>query len=281
MIEPDLFGGLAASLKPAPDLDEKIAESREIIEAMLAKHNPVAVFGAFSGGHDSACATHLISQHPRFVGAVAVNTTMGIPETAEYRRKVAGLYQWTYTELFPPTSYREIVLEHGFPGPASHPHMYRRLKERALRPFVQAQKTSWFSRVAFISGARLGESERRFGTVTPMSRAGALVWCSPILNWTDADKNAYMARFDIPRNPVVDQLCMSGECLCGAFAAPGEIAIIEHAFPKTGAEIRALEVEAKAKGVHCHWGTRPPGRQPKPDPRQLAMCLSCVDRRPA
>lgn len=41
---------------------------------------------------------------------------------------------------------------------------------------------------------------------------------------------------------------MSGECLCGAFAKPGELDEIGYWFPETKAEIEALEIEVRAAG---------------------------------
>jgi hypothetical protein len=62
---------------------------------------------------------------------------------------------------------------------------------------------------------------------------------------------------DVPRNPASDLIHMSGECLCGAFAHPGELDEIGEWYPDVVAEIRALEAEARAAGIpepFCRWG---------------------------
>lgn len=56
-------------------------------------------------------------------------------------------------------------------------------------------------------------------------------------------------------NEVTDFLHMSGECLCGAYAHPGELQEIEMWYPAVAAEIRALEKEAAERGIpQCTWG---------------------------
>ena len=66
---------------------------------------------------------------------------------------------------------------------------------------------------------------------------------------------------------------MSGECLCGAFAKPGEIKQIETVSPPAAEQIHALEAKAKRAGVHCVWGTRPPREL-----RSVATLLTLTDR---
>ncbi len=80
------------------------------------------------------------------------------------------------------------------------------------------------------------------------------MWVAPLLNWSHEDKHAYLDAHLLPRNPVVEKLCMSGECLCGAFARKGELDEIAFWYPETAARIRALEVRAAEAGVPCRWG---------------------------
>lgn len=258
-------------------LASKIAQSIEIIDAALAIHKPSHVFGMFSGGHDSLCATHLISQHPSFTRAVHINTTIGIEQTRQFVRDTARDRQWKLLEYSPPVSYRDIVLQHGFPGPGGHRFMYIRLKEKCVDRLVREHKTHWKDRIGLVTGVRLSESVRRMGHVEPVKRDGAQLWLAPILHWDDDDKLEYMEMHSLTRNAVVDTICMSGECLCGAFAKKEELLEIEYAFPETAAVIHALQKEAEAAGVHCKWGTRPPGTKGKATAGGM-MCSSCNQR---
>lgn len=259
-------------------LDRKVAQSMQIIDDAIAASGRVPhLFGMYSGGNDSACSTHLASQHPAFTRAVRVDTTIGIRESREHALQVAQDFQWRLLEYTAPKSYREIILKHGFPGPAGHLFMYTQLKQRCVERLVREHKVGWFDRIGLITGVRLSESTRRMGHVTPVQRNGAQLWISPILHWDDDDKIEYMARYGIPRNPVTDKLCMSGECLCGAFAKKEELVDIEEHYPEAAAVIHGLQREAEAAGVHCKWGTRPPSSKAKATAGGM-MCSSCNQR---
>lgn len=259
-------------------LSEKIEQSFAIIDRALKENGNVThLFGLYSSGNDSACSTHLASRHPAFTRAVMIDTTIGIRESQEHARNVAQRFQWRLKEYRAPVSYREIVLQHGFPGPGGHLFMYTRLKERCIQFLVRDHKAKWKDRIGLVTGVRLSESNRRMGHVQPVHRKGGQLWIAPILHWNDDDKIEYMSRYSIPKSPVTDKICMSGECLCGAFAKKEELFDIEREFPEMGRTIRGLEAECREAGVHAVWGTRPPGRRKSPT-RGGMLCSSCNQR---
>ena len=259
---------------------DPIEYGRRLLDIVIRRHGPVAVFGMFSGGHDSLCATHMASEHPAFTAAVHINTGIGIEQTREFVRDTAQERGWPlreYRALDEGQDYDEFVLERGFPGPFAHRKMYNRLKERALRSLIRDTKRKPSDRVLLVTGVRRAESTRRMGTVQPINRLGSQVWCAPLTWFAGTTKNAYMAEHGLPRNEVVDLLHMSGECLCGAFAKPNELEWIEACgFTDVVARIRSLEARAAEAGVPCKWGKRPP---PGSDPSQIAvpgiMCVGC------
>ena len=255
-------------------------EGFRILQEAVDAHRPVRVFALFSGGHDSLCAAHLASRSPRFDGCVHINTGIGIEETREFVRTTCRTHGWPLRELHPPMSYEEIVLQWGSPGPAGHTMVYGRLKERCLRSLVREVKTSRSDRVVLVSGIRRQESVRRMGYVEPVQRDGARVWVAPLLNWSHDDKYAYIAANRLERNPVVDRLCMSGECLCGAFARKGELDEIAFWYPGAAARIKALERKAEAAGApHPRWGHRPAGRRAVNEGSGPGLCWSCHAKR--
>lgn len=257
-----------------------VAHAERVLDVAIRRHRPVAVFGMFSGGHDSLCATHVASQHPAFTAAVHVNTGIGITETREFVRQTASAQGWPLLEYRAEDQdqrYDDIVLQHGFPGPFGHRKMYNRLKERAIRQLTRDYKVGGRGRILLITGVRKKESTRRMGTVQTINREGARVWAAPLAEWSSTDKNRYMQEHTLPRNPVVDLLHMSGECLCGAFAKPGELDYIEMCgFREVVDRIRNLEARAREAGVPCRWGHRPPK---KVDPAQIdvtgPLCHGC------
>jgi 3'-phosphoadenosine 5'-phosphosulfate sulfotransferase (PAPS reductase)/FAD synthetase len=255
-------GPLAALFKKPAEralLDEAFA----VLDQAEADHGPRARFALCSGGHDSLTATAVAQEWAAArgleMGVAHIKTGTGIPETTEYVERLCESQGWDLRVYEPPVPYEEIVLEYGFPGPGQHGLMYQRLKERCLRQLVREHKTEMKDRIMLVTGVRSEESVRRMRHVERIQREGAQLWAADIWNWTKLDCNRFIADRRLPRNPVVDMLHMSGECLCGAFARPGEIDEIEQWFPEHAAWLHELEEKVRARGLRgCVWGQRPP-----------------------
>ena len=103
---------------------------------------------------------------------------------------------------------------------------------------------------------------------------GSIVFVNPLIDWTNAEMHAYRAKHAIPESEVAALLHRSGECCCGAFAAPGEREMLQSLWPEWfKATIGALEREAAAAGIaSCRWGERPVTEAPA-DPG--ALCTDC------
>lgn len=260
-----------------------VARARRILDEAIERFNPLHVFGLFSGGHDSLCACHIASQHPRFDGCIHINTGIGIEETRVFVRQTCKGFGWPLKEYHPPQSYESMVIEYGFPGPAMHWKMYHRLKERCLRQLLKDHGTKK-DKIVFVSGVRRQESQRRMLSCDardpiqegpePSRRA---IWTNIIVDWSGGDKNEYIRKNNLPKNPVVELLCMSGECLCGAFAQPNELEEIRMFYPAAAEEIDRIADLVEAAGKHCVWGTRPPRSSSRSDKNQmeLPLCFSC------
>ncbi|MDW4904587.1 phosphoadenosine phosphosulfate reductase family protein [Streptomyces sp. ADMS] len=315
----DMFPGMADRIDGTPPkaeaepealtLDEAIAKSHAMVDKVLAAHPVVATIGLFSGGNDSVIVNHLFRQR---VDAIAhVNTGTGVPETTQHVRDVVAAWGLRLHELHPKNSYADLVLGRvlstrgknigrqvwkGFPGPAGHSVMYRRLKDEPLQRLrAQIVGTQWRTRnVIYLGGMRWAETDRRFRNAEEVDREGSLIWVSPIVHWTDAHMREYRARHrcDLPHEHAPHRLChpdvlplnevtvhlhMSGECLCGAFAKPGELDEIEFFYPHAAKPLRELENEAEAAGLSaCKWGQRPPGERTRNRPTGR-LCSKCVD----
>lgn len=231
----------------------------------------------FSGGNDSTILAHMMRHRADY--AVHANTTIGIEETRQFVRDTCKGWGLELLERTAPVSYRELVLERGFPGPPMHFKMFQRLKERCLEQ-VRNELVNHprRERVLFIAGRRRAESKRRVNIPLHESK-GSVVWASPIAMWTKEDMGVYRALAardgdPVPFNTVSDALGMSGECLCGAFAQDGELDRIRLWYPQTAAEIDQLEADVRAAGHRepfCRWGHG----QGKPSEKTGALCTSC------
>lgn len=229
--------------------------ARDIVVAAKDEYKPVKTYCMFSGGNDSTVLLHLMWTAGLIDGAVHINTGIGIEQTREFVRNFCRDYEIPLIEKHPPSkSYEELVTELGFPGPAMHHVMYRMLKERAIRQLVTESKTHRMDKVLLISGIRRQESQRRANHEV-VDRRGAQVFVSPIIDASKRDLVAYRREHGVPENEVAAVLHMSGECLCGAYAKPGELQEIEAWYPEAGARIRELEAKVAASGqARCRWG---------------------------
>lgn len=251
------------------------APSLELIDKAIEQFDPIAVFGLFSGGHDSLTACHVASRHPKFTGCVHINTGIGIPQTQEFVRETCKREGWNLREIRAKEDcgqdFEELVVERGFPGPPHHYKMYNRLKERALKLLTKETKVghSVRSKILLISGCRSQESTRRMGHVEPIQHRkedGARVWVAVIHDWSKDDCNNYIAAHKLPRNQVVDLIHKSGECLCGSFAIPpkdGEVRGEEFRelamwYPEVAANIERIEARVREAGFPWNWDERQP-----------------------
>lgn len=268
---------------------DKVDDALRIVDEAIAVHlegkELVGKVVLFSGGNDSTTLLHLMATYGKATHAAHANTTIGVERTREFVRETAAYYALPLIEKSGPKSYADLVLEaEGFPGPAMHFKMYQRLKERALREIRKELVTNGRKqRVLYIAGRRRSESDRRAG-IPEHERIDSVIWASPFANWTKADLDEYRARHPktLPRNPVADDLGMSGECLCGAFAEPGEFERILAIDPEVAQEIVDIEATLHARGLdspRCKWGwgayrADPDGQPPKTGP----LCSSCDAR---
>jgi 3'-phosphoadenosine 5'-phosphosulfate sulfotransferase (PAPS reductase)/FAD synthetase len=290
-------------------LDEAIARSHAILDEALATYPIVGTYGLFSGGNDSVILMHLMRE--RIDALLHVNTGTGIPETTQHVRDVATAWGARLHELHPRNRYADLVMGRvlasrgpntgkravwqGFPGPVGHRVMYRHLKDEPLMAFRRSivGDQGRTRKIVYLGGMRWAETERRFRNAEAIDQDGAIVWVSAIVHWTDAHMSEYRARhrcqqghehaphrlcFDraLPLNEVTAHIHMSGECLCGAFAKPGELDEIEFFYPDVAARLKALEAEAEAARIPaCRWGQKPPGGGDATSPAGR-LCSSCI-----
>lgn len=269
-------------------LSECIGQAGQCIEDALNAHDPVMAFALVSGGNDSSVLLDVAAKwwqdnRPpvRLIG-VHINTGTGVPETSRFATSLIGEYRLPCEEMHPPTPFRDLVLGKdptfpaGFPGPGSHFLIYSRLKDRCVEQLLRNHRTRRGQRFILLTGIRNAESRRRMGYGVAVDRRGGQVWVNPLLEWSNADMGRYRQLFDLPVNEVATHLHMSGECLCGAFAAPGELDMIAMFYPEVAAGLRALEDEARALGIPaCKWGQRPPGSKAS---ASGPLCQSCDAR---
>jgi 3'-phosphoadenosine 5'-phosphosulfate sulfotransferase (PAPS reductase)/FAD synthetase len=125
-----------------------------------------------------------------------------------------------------------------------------------------------------VTGVRRNESKRRMGNVKEVQISGAQVWVAPIMYFDKKDVMNYMNENKITRNPVVEALHMSGECLCGAYARPGELEEIRFFYPEMAKQIEDLQEEVLLAGQkRCQWGANKGSIK---NTSKMPMCSACI-----
>lgn len=260
-------------LASVPRILDKAIERCITDDGTLAGARVLAsVVVGFSGGNDSIVLADIMRRFsPYPFSFVHANTGIGVENTREFVRQQCATWGIPLIERTPPpgSTYRELVLTHGFPGPANHSRTFNRIKKRAMESInAELVENPYKFRVLWVAGRRYTESERRRQRkIKAWERdtgIKSMVWCSPIRGWTGLDLLTYRHRYrDCPRNPVADELEMSGECTCGCNAKKGEIDYLA-SFPSSQGTVRDIkelerevaEVAAKhgIPAERCRWG---------------------------
>lgn len=265
-----------------PSLFPTEQPSPEQIVGRALDRKPVAIFALLSGGDGSLRATHWAMNNVPDCEVAHVDTGVGIAATTDFVRETCRREGWPLTIIRAKEDcgqdYDEIVLGHGFPGPASHGIMYRRLKERCIEKLVRDRKTKRSDKVMLLTGIQRDDSTRRSGYGgAEITFKGAQMWVNHMY-WRDKSETyRYLEAVGIPRNPVAYELGMSGECGCGAYSSPGELAIWKRVCPAFGARIEALQ--RRVHNLHpWGWEDKPPKNQPDSlGPDLFApMCTHCL-----
>lgn len=251
---------------------------QEIIREAIERFRPVRIFAGISGGNDSLALAHWMMKNVPGCELFHIDTGIGLKATRQHLDDACARHGWPLTIIRAKEDcgqdYDELVRKWGFPGPYGHRLMYQRLKERGVRLLVKRAKTKVRDKVLLATGIREDESLIRMGYKDrEINRTGAQVWCNPIYWWSRAERDEYLMLNQIVRNPVSEAIGISGECLCGAFAHPGELEKVRKVDPDVAARLDRLHEEIKHK-FPWSWEERPP-KAARPLGKVGPMCIGC------
>jgi len=234
---------------------------RAIVQNAIDEYQPEEIFVGFSGGGDSLLCLNLAKKYFP-VKAFHANTGIGIEKTRKFCRDYCKKNNIELVEIFAKEDcgqdYDEIVIEHGFPGPAMHYKFYQRLKERPIRELHRRYKKKRGGKIMMLTGIRHDESTIRAGYKNKIVDViDGVVWVNPAYWFTGQQKYDWLKDHDIEQNPVSKIIGMSGECLCGAFASKGELEQVRMIEPETADRIEQLTKKVKDAGWGWPWYGKP------------------------
>jgi 3'-phosphoadenosine 5'-phosphosulfate sulfotransferase (PAPS reductase)/FAD synthetase len=246
--------------------------TEEIIMACGLGIGVKKVYGLCSGGKDSmtACATaHKIrpldgiilidttvpamngDDKPTYIAAKRFAEQLGVPficiKPMDNLRK-GFEYVPCIGKYGEGAAYENYCKKYGMPHAGQHNQVYRYLKGKAMLGFIMSQTKSK-ERIAFISGAREAESDRRAENTQMISigESPRLIWICPVYYWTTEQAFKFCEDNDYRISEAYKWIHTSGDCMCGAFAAKDEVHMVAMAYPDTAKKIARIEAVANIK----------------------------------
>ena len=223
----------------------------EEILVQLGKRNKL--YALVSGGKDSITAAIQTDRIQKLTGVLFIDTTIGLAETKAFVEQTCQERGWSLTILRPKTSYEDMVLKYGFPGPSHHRMAFIYLKWQPIYYWIKERDDK--DQIALISGVRRKESNRRGRTTEAIKIDPTykhMVWVAPIIDMSDAEVWNFVRTENIEVSPSYKTLHISGDCLCGAYSRRGEAELITQFYPDIAKQIQDLEKRCSVK--YCTWG---------------------------
>lgn len=257
--------------------------SAQILHAAIDQFDPTHIVSMVSGGRDSACS-HAVAEE---VGAkvdliLHGNTRCGIPQTSAWvERQYGAAGPADFAVADAGSAYEEYVLRKGFfgKGIGAHAFAYRVLKAQPFRKAISRciRKGRRGVRILLLNGARKDESENRRQNLQLFRRDPAApnnIWVNLLHDWRAEDRDKYLSARAVPINPVAQQLCRSGECMCGTMQSVGERLEAAAIYPEWGQWLSDLEAEARRRHGFG-WGEPFPRKGVPQGELFQPMCRDC------
>jgi 3'-phosphoadenosine 5'-phosphosulfate sulfotransferase (PAPS reductase)/FAD synthetase len=275
----------------------ELVKAESVLHEAQGRFDPYAKVLMFSGGKDSMATWEVCKAlGVKLDFVMHINTGIGIPETTEFVKSWGNDCGVPFIETSAGSTYDDYVIRKGFFGVgtgfnSAHSMAFRLLKRVALTAACSSIRQRKRNRpILLINGARTAESANRMENMagkyikcdryTKGKPASSNWWVSPLLDWSDDDRDTFLQERRCPINPVSKAICRSGECMCGT--TQGSIARAEASDYSPRFKERIDRIDEIGRRLHgWGWG--------EPMPKQLAlekkgqlrlfddspMCFSC------
>jgi phosphoadenosine phosphosulfate reductase len=151
-------------------------------------------------GAEGCCILHMLAEIEPRVHVFNLETGYQFPETLELRERIKRRYGIEVQYVRPELTVKEYEEEHGGPLYGHRPDQC--CHDRKILPLRQAVK----GYAAWISAIRSDQTDHRAAAgVVQWDGKFGLVKVNPLLSWTRNDVWNFIARHDVPYNPLHDQ----------------------------------------------------------------------------
>jgi len=241
------------------NLDDRLQESKMIVQKAIIDYNPYAVCLMLSGGDDSITALLVaLMLGVRIDFIIHGVTGTGLKDVRKYVHRVAAITGIKIIEADAGNAFEDYVQRKGFfgVGKTAHSFSYHVLKADPFRKAVSKhiRKGKEGRNIILINGVRVEESELRADNYgdNPYRQDPASpnnIWVN-IIHWFTKKECLHLLDAEkFERSPVAIHLGRSGECNCGTMQdEAGRIACAQYD-PEWGQWMKAIRKYAIAK-----WG---------------------------
>jgi phosphoadenosine phosphosulfate reductase len=213
-------GAVALYARPTPGFEDRVAATLALLRQAAAEH-PGQVVLANSLGAEDMVLTDLIARHLLPIAIGTLQTGALHAETLALVPRIEQRYGLKVDLYAPPeVAVVRFVRQHGEQA------MYQSIAQR--KACCQLRKLEPLGRMlqgrtAWVTGLRREQSTNRGAMPAVETEPNGRVKFNPLVDWTWADVWHYIARHDVPYNPLHDQFMPSIGCApCTRAIAVGE-----------------------------------------------------------
>ena len=235
----------------------------DIVDELETVHHRKSYYVLASGGKDSTYVVDKMANLEKLKSVVHIKTNVGLKITTDHLKDYCQDMGWPLRIIEPssPLIYTSFVLQYGFPGPPIHKMIMGVLKHKTMRDFALSVDRRDH---VLISGVRKSESKRRMGIYKhPIQSDGALWFGCPAFYSKAKDIYKYVITENLKLSPAYALgFGVSGECLCGSYAARGDKMLIRKVDPRLADYFAWLEEGVQKFGTphakrYPRWGEGP------------------------
>jgi phosphoadenosine phosphosulfate reductase len=190
--------------------DEEIAEANRELGAAppqevlrwAVRHFHPRLLMATAFGAEGCCILHMLAEIEPATTVINLETGYQFPETLALRERIKDRYGIAVEYIFPELSVAEYEAEHGGPLHVHRPDQC--CHDRKVLPLRRALER--LRPRAWVSAIRKDQTaDRAVAGVVQWDPKFQLVKVNPLLNWTKKDVWGFIAKHDVPYNPLHDR----------------------------------------------------------------------------
>jgi phosphoadenosine phosphosulfate reductase len=173
----------------------------EILRWAVRQFHPRLLM-ATAFGAEGCCVIHMLADIEPGVTFINLETGYQFPETLELRERIKNRYGIAVEYVYPEQTVAEYETEHGGPLHGLRPDQC--CHDRKILPLRRALER--LAPHAWISAIRKDQTaDRNQADVVQWDAKFGLAKVNPLLHWTKKDVWAFIAKHDVPYNPLHDR----------------------------------------------------------------------------